>query len=73
MIPGSVEPGDLGPGPWKWIVTWGSPMRSGWHSTVVEAWDADDALVIAREQNPAMPMPRTALLARQEGIGPLDG
>ena len=72
-IPAVVEPGELGPGPWKWIVTWGALLHHGWHSVVVEAFDADDALVIAREAHPDRPAPRTALLARQVPVGTIDG
>lgn len=65
-LPDSVEAGALGPGPWRWLVTWGVPGRPGWRSIVVEAFDAEDAMVIAAELRPDLPRPRTAFLARQE-------
>ncbi len=65
-IPGAVEAGSLGPGPWRWIVTWGQIMRINFDSVIVEAFDAEEALVIARELHPERPAPRTAFLARQD-------
>jgi|GEM_PF-2586064 hypothetical protein len=65
-VPGAVEAGSLGPGPWRWIVTWGQIMRINFDSVVVEAFDAEEAMVIARELHPERPTPRTAFLARQD-------
>jgi len=63
-LPHAVDAGELGPGPWRWLVTWGVPGRPGWHSRVVEAFDADEALVIGAQERPDLPRPRTAFLAR---------
>ena len=68
--PEVVAGGEMGMGPWRWLVTWGVPGRPGWHSIVVEAYDADDAMVLGAEARPDLPRPRTAFLARQE---PVDG
>ena len=54
-----------GPGPWRWVVTWGVWLRPGSRSIVVEAFDADEALVLAHERHPELERPRTAFLARQ--------
>jgi hypothetical protein len=52
-------------GPWQWVVTWGVWLRLGSHSIVVEAFDADEALVLAHERQPKLARPRTAFLARR--------
>jgi hypothetical protein len=44
----------------QWIVTWGTLMRPNFHSVHVEAFDPDDALVVARSLHPELPPPRTA-------------
>jgi hypothetical protein len=36
---------------------------------VVEAFDAEDAMVLGAESRPDLPRPRIALLARQEPLG----
>jgi len=68
-VPDAVDAGEMGPGPWRWLVTWGVPGRPGWHSMVVEAFDAEDAMVLGAESRPDLPRPRIALLARQEPLG----
>jgi len=70
LTPGSVQGGELGEGPWRWIVTWGVLLHRGWASVVVEAFDADEALVLARSERPDLPPPRTAFLARQKRADP---
>ena len=59
-------PVQVSEGPRRWLVTWGVLLRPGWHSVVVEAFDVDEALAIARDLHPHLPQPRTAHLARQE-------
>jgi len=54
-------PGTLGP--WTWIVTWGVMLRPGWHALRVVAFDAEEALAVARALRPDLPNPRTAYLA----------
>ena len=68
-LPDSVGGGEFGPGPWRWLVTWGVPGRPGWHSLVVMAFDVDEAMVLGAEARPDLPRPRTAFLARQEPLG----
>ena len=60
------EPSPSAVGPWTFIVTWGVLLRPGWHSMRVEAYDAEEALVLAAELHPELPRPRTAYLARQD-------
>ena len=62
----SEASGDESSGLWAWIVTWGVMLRPGWHSVVVQAHDADEALVLAGDLHPELERPRTAFLARQE-------
>jgi hypothetical protein len=69
MLPDQVDPGDLGPGPWRWLVTWGALLRPNWHAEVVEAFDVDEALEVARTLRPDLPPPRVAILARQDDRG----
>ena len=42
-------------------VLWGDPFK-GLTQEVVEAFDVDEALVIAHERRPELPRPRTAYL-----------
>lgn len=42
-------------------VIWGDPYR-GLSQELVEAYDVDQALVIAHERRPELPRPRTAFL-----------
>ena len=67
--PDSVQGGELGQGPWRWLVTWGVPGRPGWQSLIVHAFDVDEALVSGADRRPDLPRPRTAFLARQESLG----
>jgi hypothetical protein len=48
-------------GPFKFRVIWGDPFK-GMSQVIVEAHDADEALVLARDQHPELPRPRVALL-----------
>jgi hypothetical protein len=68
VTPGSVDPGALGPGPWRWIVTWGTPMRPHFTRVVVEAFDADDARSQGARIRPELPPPTGAFLARQDVV-----
>jgi hypothetical protein len=49
-------------GPVEFRVIWGDPFR-GMTQVIVEAHDANDALVIAHELHPELPRPRIALLS----------
>lgn len=44
----------------KFRVLWGDPFK-GMTQVVVEAFDADEALVVAHELHPEFPRPRVAL------------
>ena len=56
-------------GPWCWTVTWGVLARPGFAVEHVEAWDADEALVLAAERHPERERPRGAFLSVQPGDG----
>lgn len=49
--------------PRQWIVTWGTVLRPHFFSVRVEAFDRDDALIVARALHPELPPPRTAFLS----------
>jgi hypothetical protein len=55
------------PGPWKWMVLWGQPGRR-LRREVVEAFDADEALVEAARRHPEWERPSVALLASQDEV-----
>jgi len=58
-----VTPGDPDRrGPWRWAVTWGVLARPGFVVAHVEAWDADEALVLAGHERPDLPRPTVAFL-----------
>jgi hypothetical protein len=46
-------------------VLWGDFSKS-FDQEIVEAYDVDEALVIAHERRPELPRPRTALVMRLE-------
>jgi hypothetical protein len=64
-LPEHVEPGALGTGPWRWLVVWGVFGRPNATTLSVEAFDVDEALVIAHHQRPDLPPPRVGFLATQ--------
>lgn len=47
--------------PRRFRVLWGDPFK-GMTQEIVEAFDVDEALVVAHERRPELPRPRTALL-----------
>lgn len=51
----------------QFIVMWGRMGRFDFVSEVVDAWDPDDAMVIAADLHPELPRPRVAILASQAG------
>lgn len=51
--------------PVAWVVAWGRPGRRDWHTVTVLAYDADEALVAAKEAHPELPPPQYAFLAEQ--------
>ena len=46
----------------KFRILWGDPRR-GMSQVMVEAFDADEALVIAHTMHPELPRPRVALVS----------
>jgi len=63
-IPRDTAPLASGTGPWSWTVTWGALARPGFVVEHVEAWDADEALVLAAQRHPELERPRVAFLTR---------
>jgi len=51
----------------RFLVLWGRMGRFDFVCEQVDAWDADDALVIGADLHPELPRPRVALLATQAG------
>ena len=51
-------------GPFRFRVLWGDPFR-GLTQVVVDAYDAQEALVSAGELRPELPRPRTAFLVNE--------
>jgi hypothetical protein len=51
-----------GHGPWTWAVTWGVLARPGFVVEHVQAFDADEALVLAAQRRPDLPRPQVALV-----------
>jgi hypothetical protein len=62
LNPEGLEPNKHGPGPWRWLVTWGTLLSHGFHKEIVEAFDAQDALSQARRRRPDLPPPSSAFL-----------
>jgi len=56
--------------PHRFVVTWGRVGRYDFAVEAVDAWDPEEALVIAAERHPELPRPRTAVLATQAGSMP---
>ncbi|MEI7747007.1 MAG: hypothetical protein WCJ28_05670 [Actinomycetota bacterium] len=54
-----------GPGPWRWLVTWGVISQPGLRVVEVEAWEADEAMVRAQELHPELGRPRVAFLSHE--------
>ncbi len=53
--------------PHRFLVLWGRIGRFDFVSEVVEAWDAEDAMVLGADLHPELPRPRIAVLATQAG------
>jgi len=51
--------------PRRFRVLWGDPFK-GMTQEIVEAFDLDEALVVAHERRPELPRPRTAFLVDNE-------
>ncbi len=64
LNPEELEPHAQGSGPWRWLVTWGTLLRHGFHKEIVEAFDAQDALSQAQRKRPDLPPPSSAFLTR---------
>lgn len=62
LNPEGLEPNEHGPGPWRWLVTWGTLLSRGFHKEIVDAFDAQDALSQARRRRPDLPPPNSAFL-----------
>jgi len=62
LKPEELEPHAHGSGPWRWLVTWGTLLRHGFHREIVEAFDAQDALSQAQRKRPDLPPPSSAFL-----------
>jgi len=47
----------------RFMVLWGQMGRPGFTTEIVEAWDPDEALVVAADLHPELHQPRVAVLA----------
>lgn len=57
-----------------WLVSWGQMHRTDWRAVLVKAYDADEALAVAREKFPErLPPDRAVLAAEPTARAALDG
>ncbi len=50
----------------RFLVLWGQMGRPGFTTEIVEAWDPDEALVVAADLHPERHRPRVAVLASDD-------
>jgi hypothetical protein len=51
-------------GPWTWVVAWGVLARPGFVVEHVDAFDADEALILAATRRPDLATPTVAFLVQ---------
>ncbi len=49
----------------RFLVLWGQMGRPGFTTEIVEAWDTEEALVVAADLHPELHRPRVAVLASE--------